>query len=174
MAHAFNLLRNSVLELDDILVLEDGIAQQIKSVRHIPANLSLLLDTGGELSGLGGNSKRTNLTREVAIELLNQLQAGTWIAVMQFNNFVELIQPWTRDRQASLKTLKTRLSTGKRARFSDAVAAAAQQLKARPEGSRHIVFITDGVDTPGGKIDRATAIKRLAATGATVHIISYT
>ena len=162
------------LELDDILVLEDGIAQQIKSVRHIPANLLLLLDTGGELSGLGGNSKRTNLTREVAIELLNQLQAGTWIAVMQFNNFVELIQPWTRDRQASLKTLKTRLSTGKRARFSDAVAAAAQQLKARPEGSRHIVFITDGVDTPGGKIDRATAIKRLAATGATVHIISYT
>ena len=162
------------LELEDILVLEDGVAQQIRSVRHIPANLLLVLDTGGELSGLGGNSKRTNLTREVAIELLNQLQAGTWIAVMQFNNSVELIQPWTQDRQGSLKTLKTRLSTGKRARFSDAVAAAAQQLKARPEGSRHIVFITDGVDTPGGKIDRATAIKRLAATGATVHIISYT
>jgi len=162
------------LELDDILVLEDGVAQQIRSVRHIPANVLLVLDTGGELSGPGGNSKRTSLTREVAIELLNQLQAGTWMAVMQFNNSVELIQPWTRDRQGSLKTLKTRLSTGKRARFSDAVAAAAQQLKDRPEGSRHVVFITDGVDTPGGKIDRAAAIKRLAATGATVHIISYT
>ena len=57
---------------DDILVLEDGVAQQIKSVRRIPANVLLVLDTGGELSGLGGLSKRTSLTRDVAIELLNQ------------------------------------------------------------------------------------------------------
>ena len=70
--------------------------------------------------------------------------------------------------------MKTKLSSGKRARFSDAVAAAAKQLQVRPEGSRHVVFITDGVDTPGGKISRAQAIKQLAATRATVHIISYT
>jgi VWFA-related protein len=93
---------------------------------------------------------------------------------MQFNNTVELIQPWTRDRNAILKTLKTKLSSGKRARFSDALAAAAQQLKDRPEGSRHVVLITDGVDSPGGKTDRAEAISRLSATRTTVHIISYT
>ncbi len=121
-----------------------------------------------------GSSKRTNLTRNVAIELVNQLTAGTSVALMQFNNSVELILPWTRDRQVILKALKTKLSSGKRARFSDAVAAAAQQLKDRPEGTRHVVFITDGVDTPGGKIDRNEAIKRLAAARATVHIISYT
>ena len=159
---------------DDILVLEDGVAQQIRSVRHIPANVVLVLDTGGELSGLGGLSKRTNLTRDVAIELLNQLPEGTWVATMQFNNSVELLQPWTRDRQATLKALKTKVSSGKRARFAEAVAAAAQQLKDRPEGSRHVVFITDGVETSGGKIDRAQAIKQLAATRTTVHIISYT
>jgi hypothetical protein len=28
------------------------------------------------------------------------------------------------------------------------------QLKDRPEGSRHVVMITDGVDSPGGKVDR--------------------
>ena len=159
---------------DDILVLEDGVAQQIKSVRRIPANVLLVLDTGGELSGLGGVSKRTNLTREVAIELLNRLREDTWVEVMQFNNAVELLQNWTRDRGATLKVLKTKLSSGKRARFTDAVAAAAQQLSDRPEGSRHVVFITDGVDTPGGKIARAQAIKQLAATRATIHIISYT
>nr|MDQ2937158.1 hypothetical protein [Acidobacteriota bacterium] len=38
------------VEPDDVLVLEDGVAQQIKSVRHIPANVVLVLDTGGELS----------------------------------------------------------------------------------------------------------------------------
>lgn len=159
---------------DDILVLEDGVAQQIKSVRHIPANVLLVLDTGGELSGLGGISKRTGLTRSVAIELLNQLPEGTSVEAMQFNNSVEVIQTWTRDRQVALKALKTKLSSGKRARFADAIAAAAEQLKDRPEGSRHVVFITDGVDTPGGRIDRAQAIKQLATTRATVHIISYT
>jgi VWFA-related protein len=159
---------------DDILILEDGEAQQIRSVRHIPANVVLVLDTGGELSGLGGLSKRTSLTRDTAIELMNRLSEGTWLATMQFNNKVELLHSWTRDRSSTLKVLKTKLSSGKRARFAEAVAAAAQLLKDRPEGSRHVVFITDGVDTPGGKIDRAQAIKQLAATRATVHIISYT
>lgn len=159
---------------DDILVLEDGVAQEIRSVRHIPANVVLVLDTGGELSGLGGISKRTSLTREVAIALLNQLRETTWVATMQFNNSAELLQNWTRDRAATLKVLKTKVSSGKRARFAEAIVAAAQQLKDRPEGSRHVVFITDGVDTPGGKIDRTQAMKQLAATRATVHIISYT
>lgn len=162
------------LEVDDVLVLEDGVAQQIRSIRHLPANVLLVLDTGGELSGLGGMSKRSGLTRDVAIQLLNNLQEGALVAVMQFSNAVEVIQPWTRDKQAILKVLKTKLSSGKRSRFSDAVAEAARQLADRPEGSRHVVFITDGVDTPGGKTDRAEAIKRLAAARATVHIISYT
>jgi VWFA-related protein len=159
---------------DDVLVLEDGVAQQIRSVRRIPANVLLVLDTGGELSGLGGMSKRTNLTRDVAIEFLNRLREDTWVEVMQFNNSVELLQNWTRDRPSTLKVLKTKVSSGKRARFSDAIVAAAQQLKDRPEGSRHVVFITDGVDSPGGKTDRAQALKQLAAARATIHIISYT
>lgn len=159
---------------DDILVLEDGVAQQIRSVRHIPANVVLVLDTGGELSGLGGMSKKTSLTRDVAAALVNQLSPNTWLATMQFNNRVELLQPWTQDRQAVLKALKNKLSSGKRARFADAIVAAAEQLKDRPEGTRHVVFITDGVETPGGKTDRQQAIKRLAAVRATVHVISYT
>ena len=159
---------------EDILVLEDGIAQPIKSVRRIPGNVILVLDTGGELSGLGGFSKKTSLTRDVALELLSRLREDIWVEVMQFNNSVDVLQTWTRDRPATLKVLKTKLSSGKRARFADAVAAAAQQLTDRPEGSRHVVFITDGVDSPGGKIDRAQAIKQLAAARATVHVISYT
>lgn len=162
------------LEPDDVLVLEDGVAQQVRSVRHIAANVLLVLDTGGEVSGLGGLSKSTNLTREVAMDLVRRLQEGSWVAVLQFSNSVEVIQPWTKDKQATLKTLKTKVSSGKRARFSEALAAAAQQLKGRPEGSRHVVMITDGVDTPGGKMDRAEAVRRLTAARATVHIISYT
>jgi VWFA-related protein len=159
---------------DDILVLEDGVAQPIKSVRRIPANVLLVLDTGGETSGLNGFSKKTSLTRDVAVEFLSRLREDIWIEVMQFNNKVDVLQPWTRDRGAALKALKNKLSSGKRARFADAVVAAAQELKDRPEGSRHVVFITDGVDTAAGKSERAQAMKQLAATRATVHVISYT
>jgi len=162
------------LELDDVLVLEDGVAQQIRSVRHIPANVLFVLDTGGELSGMGGMSKKTSLTRDVASQLVNRLENGASIAVMQSGNSAEMLQPWTTDKSAVLRTLKNKLVSTKRARISEAIANASVQLKDRPEGSRHVVMITDGVDSPGGKVDRAEAMKQLVAARATVHVISYT
>lgn len=162
------------LELDDILVLEDGVAQQLRSVRHLPANVLFLLDTGGESSGLGGMSKSTSLTRAVAAQLVTKLQEGASIAVMQSGNKAEMLQPWTTDKNAVLRTLKNKLISNKRSRISEAIATASVQLADRPEGSRHVVMITDGVDSPGGKVDRAEATKKLIAARATVHIISYT
>jgi VWFA-related protein len=162
------------LELDDVLVLEDGVAQQIRSVRHIPANVLFVLDTGGESSGLGGMSKKTSLTRDVASDLVLKLENGASIAVMQSGNAAEMLQPWTTDKSAVLRTLKNKLVSTKRSRISEAIAKAGVQLKDRPEGSRHVVMITDGVDSPGAKINRDEAIKQLIAARATVHIISYT
>ena len=162
------------LTTDDILILEDGKPQQVMSVRHLPANVLIVLDTGGETGGLGGMSKKTDLTKRVAMELVKSLHQGDWISVMQFNNKVELLQPWTTDREATQKVLKWKVSSGKRDVFSEAVLEAARQVRERPEGSRHVVFITDGVDTAGVKGDRAKAIQQLMAARATVHIISYT
>jgi hypothetical protein len=85
-----------------------------------------------------------------------------------------MLQPWTTDKTAVLKTLKTKLISTKRSRISEALVSAAQQLKERPEGSRHVVLITDGVDSPGGKVDRGEAIRKLIGARATVHVISYT
>jgi VWFA-related protein len=162
------------LVADDILVLENREPQQIRSVHQLAANVLIVLDTGGELSGLGGMSKRTNLTREVARELVRSLHRGDWMAVMQFNDKVDLLQKWTTNREEVLQTLKTKVSSGKRDVFSDAIVAAAQQMLERPEGSRHVVLVTDGVDTAGVKADRAKAIKQLIDARTTIHIISYT
>lgn len=162
------------LELNDVLVLEDGVIQQLRSVTHIPANVLFLLDTGGELSGMGGMAKSTSLTRQVASQLINKLQKGSSIAVMQSGNSTEMLQPWTTDKEAALKTVKNKLISAKRSRISEAIANASEQIKDRPEGARHVVMITDGVDSPGAKIKREDAIERLIAARATVHIISYT
>ena len=162
------------LELDDVLVLEDGVIQQLRSVRHIPANVLFVLDTGGESSGMGGMSKSTSLTRQVASQLVSKLQEGASIAVMQSGNKAEMLQPWTTDKNAVLKTLRSKIISAKRSRISEAIVDASVQMSERPEGSRHVVMITDGVDSPGGKVDREQALKKLVAARATVHIISYT
>lgn len=162
------------LELEDILVLEDGVAQQLRSLRHIAPNVLFVLDTGGESSGLGGRSKSTSLTRQVASELIAKLQNGTSIAVMQSGNTAEMLQPWTTDKNVVLKTLKTKLISTKRSRISEAIINAAEQLKDRPEGTRHVVMITDGVDSAGANVGRGEAMSKLIAARATVHIISYT
>jgi VWFA-related protein len=157
------------LEIDDVLVLEDGRPQQIRSIQHLPANVLLLLDTGNEL-GL----KNTNLTREVAMRIISTLNPGNRIAVMQFATRPELLQSWTTDRAALAKVLKTKLNSGKTSRLANAIAAASDQFKDTPAGTRHIVLITDGVDAPGGRVTMTSALKQLNSIQVSVHIVSYT
>ncbi len=162
------------LEVDDVLVLEDGEPQQIKSVRHIPANVLLILDTGGDSNGLGGLSKKTSTTRDIALRLISRLRPGDRIAVLQSSNQAELIQPWTDDVGKVVRVLMTKLFATKRSRIFETMNKAAQILSDQPEGSRHVVLITDGVESPGGKVNLADATKQLVEARATVHVISYT
>jgi VWFA-related protein len=157
------------LEVGDVLVLEDGVAQQIRSIQRLPVNVLLLLDTGNQL-GL----KNTNTTSAVALRLISGIHDGNRIAVMQFANRPELLQTWTTDKAAIAKVLKTKVNSGKSSRLADAIAAASDQFKDTPAGTRHIVLITDGVDTPGGRVTMANALKQLNSIQASVHIISYT
>ena len=157
------------LDVDDVLVLEDGQPQQVRSIRQLPSNVLLLLDTGNQL-GL----KDTNLTRQLAMRVIASLHDADNIAVMQFSTRPELLQAWTTNRLALARVLKTKLISGKSSRLTDAIVAATAQFKETPSGTRHIVLITDGVEAPGSRITIAEAVKQLNSVQATVHIISYT
>jgi len=157
------------LTIDDVLVLEDGQQQQIKSIQHLPANVLLLLDVGNQL-GL----KDTNLTRDVAMRVINNLFAGNRIAVIQFAMKPELLQTWTTDKPGIARVLKTKMISGKSSRLADAIATAADQIKDTAPGTRHIVIVSDGVDTPGGKVTMTNALKQLNSIQASVDILSYT
>ncbi|HEX7721173.1 MAG TPA: VWA domain-containing protein [Pyrinomonadaceae bacterium] len=157
------------LTIDDVLVLEDGQQQQIKSIQHLPANVLLLLDVGNQL-GL----KDTNLTRDVAMRVINNLFAGNRIAVIQFAMKPELLQTWTTDKPGIARVLKTKMISGKSSRLADAIATAADQFKDTAPGTRHIVIVSDGVDTPGGKVTMTNALKQLNSIQASVDILSYT
>lgn len=158
------------LELNDVLVLEDGVQQPIKSVRHIPANVLLVLDVDNQITLV----KDTKTTRALALGVISHLRKGDEVAVMQFGNGVKVLQDWTASTEGIPEILKTKLFGGKRGRLSEAMVASAQMFKDKPAGSRHVVLITDGIETPGGKVAYSAAVKQLIAAQATVHIISYT
>ena len=158
------------LEMTDILVLEDGEQQQIRSIRHIPSSVLLVLDLDNQIT----LAKNTSTTREVAQRVVSRLRKGDAAAVLQFGNGVKVLQNWTTELAPISDVLKTKLLGGKRGRLSEALVAAAGMLKDRAPGSRHIVLITDGIETPGGKVAYKDAVKQLMAAQATVHIISYT
>ena len=158
------------VEMNEILVLEDGVPQDIRSVRRIPASILLLIDTSAAVT----LAKDIKITRAVALRLVAALRAGDHISVLQFSDRPQLLQDWTTDTQLVAQVLKTKLSGTKRERLSEAMMAAVAQLKDRPAGSRHVVLITDGVETPGGKVSYEEAVKQLSAAQATVHVISYT
>src|SRR6266852_3432827 len=162
------------LEIDDVLVLEDGEPQKIRSVRHIPANVLFILDTGGDGNGLSGLSKKTSTTRAVALKVISRLPEGDRIAVMQSSNQAELLQSWTDDVDEVTRTLTWKMFATKRSRIFETMTKAAQLLSDQPEGSRHVILITDGVESPGGKVAVNEAIKQMVAARATVHVISYT
>ncbi|HEX8709921.1 MAG TPA: VWA domain-containing protein [Pyrinomonadaceae bacterium] len=158
------------LELDDILVLEDGVSQQIRSIRHIPASVLLVLDVDNQIT----LAKRTDTTRAIAARLLSHLRKGDEAAILQFGNGVNLMQNWTGEFAGIPRLLRTKLYGGKRGRLSEAMVAAAELLKERPQGTRHVVLITDGIETPGGRVAYSDAVRQLIAAQATVHVISYT
>ena len=158
------------LELNDILVIEDGVQQQIRSIRHIPASVLLVLDVDSQIT----LAKRPETTRNIALRLLSHLRKNDEVAVLQFGNGVQVLQNWTTEAEHLPQILKTKLQPGKRGRLSEAMVASAAMLKDKPAGSRHVVLITDGIETPGGRVAYADAVKQLIAAQATVHVISYT
>ena len=156
------------LELNDIIVLEDDEMQEVRSVRRIPANVLLVLDTSGGINPM----MRTNTTRAVALAIVSALKTGDQLAVIQAGDRVETLQDWTTDTESLRRVLKTKLSSGRKKRISESLIEAARQLKNQPTGSRQVVLVTDGVEPN----DRSyiEAVRQLIAAQATVYVISYT
>ena len=156
------------VEIGDLLVRENGVAQPLKSVYRMPASVLLLVDTGEELN----RAKNVRLTREVAAALISGLRPEDQMAVIQVNNQVELLQPWTTDQASAAKSLN-QLLPGKRSLLMKGLFAAVEQFKNIPQGNSHLVLISDGVDRPGQQTDLREAYQALLATNVTLHVISY-
>jgi VWFA-related protein len=169
VAYDFKGRFDPTLQKDDVLVLEDGEPQRVRSVRRVPANVLLVFDMGGLMTA----TRSMNTTRDIALKFVAGLGPGDRAAVIQNSTRVELLSDWTADAAAVGRVLRTQLFSSRSSRLSRCLLAAADKLRERPVGNTHVFIFTDGVESQGDKALFEGALKRLAATQATAHVIAY-
>lgn len=153
----------------DLVITDNDILHQPTSVRRIPANVLVVMDTGGELRSI----KDLDLTRRVALEVIDKLRPEDSIALMQYSDKPEIVCEWTKDRRELIGCInKTKF--GHRDSFVSALDMAREFLMRNPADNRHLVLITDGTDSKPGTSAKFDAFQRLAETDISVHVISYT
>lgn len=158
------------LVLEDLMVVEDRVPHSIASLRRVPANVLIVLDTGGEMR----LAKNLKTTREVAANLVNSFDKENALAVMQYSDKPEILVEWTNDKAQILQAINVKSNFGKRSRFVEAINLAAKFLNSRPNENRHLVLITDGIDSVAKKGEREAALQNLLAANVSVHVLSYT
>ncbi len=155
---------------EDLVIVEDGRLLQATSVRRTPASVLIVLDTGGELRAV----KNITQTRNTAKALVEKLDPGNSIAVLEYHDKARILTEWTTDKSQVLYDLDKKLIFGKRSVFSSALELATKFLSKSELENRHLVLISDGTDSIWSNERRNEALKKVLATNINVHVISYT
>jgi VWFA-related protein len=161
----------SDLRVEDLVINEDGRLHQATSVRRTPANVLILLDVGGEIA----YAKRRAATSAAAKGLVSALRENDSVAVMQYGDKVEILSEWTQDKPSVLDALSDKkLGYGKRSAFILALTKAVEFFRNTSLENRHLVLISDGVDSFNELRLKNLAVRNLLSSDINVHVISYT
>ncbi len=156
------------LEPTDVLVLEDGTPQRVRSVRRLAANVIVVFDMGGQITDMP-----TKTPRDTALKIVSSLRPGDSVAVVQNSGRVETLHDWTTDAASAAHAIKTRFFSSKRSRLSECLLAAAAKAKEKLVGNTHVVIFTDGVEARDDPKLFGEAVRQIAATQATTHVVTY-
>ena len=153
----------------DLVITENDILHQPSSVRRIPANVLIVMDTGGEMRQV----KSLDQTRKTARAVVAALKPEDSIAVLQYGDTAEIVAEWTSDKEAISRAIG-RTKFGRRSVFVEALDLATDFLLKNPLENKHLVLITDGTDSSGNVAAKKQAMQRLLSTEISVHVLSYT
>ncbi len=169
---AFDRAGNPVSSVrpEDVVIRENDRLLRPSSIRNIPASVLIALDTGGEIR----QKKNIVTTRRAGLNVLYGLETGVSVAVMNFHDRAEMLSEWGTDRGEQETAIASRTKFGQRASFTEALKLAIKTLKIAPTENRHLVLITDGLDSNTPPEERTAALAEVWASGITVHILSYT
>ncbi len=152
----------------DLVITENDVLHQPTSVRRIPANVLIVMDTGGEMRWV----KTLDRTRKVARVVLNSLRPEDSVAILQYADDAVIASEWTTDR-AQTNAAIGRTNFGIKSVFVDALKLASDFLNSGDLENKHLVLITDGTDSSGDFTKKNAVIKKLLSTDIAVHLISY-
>ena len=153
------------LTAEDFTVFEDGVRQKLAAFSAVdePFNLALLLDTSGS------TQDEISKMQKAARRFLDLLRPQDRIAVLQFNQQVELIKDLTNDRQALEKSLDE-LQAGSGTAFYDALQLSLDDVFKSVTGRKAIIALTDGVDS-FGKTTYEKLMPQLESAGITLYFL---
>src|SRR5437762_940886 len=150
------------LKRDDFIISEDGVKQDITHFGQdsLPLSVLLLIDRGGCLDPFGEH------VRHAALDAISHLKAVDEVAVMSYHNNVELLQGFTRDRNAIAGALNHVPPHDEQADhcLNKGLFDAAEYMirSGNPIGRRVVIAITgitrsfDCADGPSGKLAAQT------------------
>ncbi len=153
----------------DLVITENDVLHQPTSVRRIPANVLIVMDTGGDMRAM----KSLDQTRKVAAAVVDALRPGDSIAVMDYADKVEILSEWSSDKGVALAAVK-HANFGRKSMFIDAMKQAMTFMARSGIENKHIVLISDGTDSTGRSSEKFDTLQRLLATDISVHVLSYT
>ena len=153
----------------DLVITENNILHQPESVRRVPANVLIVMDTGGELRSM----KSIDQTRKVARAVAASLREGDSVALLNYSDKAEIAAEWTTDKK-QISQAVGRTKFGRKDAFADALKLSREFLTRSGLDNKHLVLITDGTDTVRGQSAKFDELQRLLATDISVHVISYT
>lgn len=153
----------------DLVITDNNILHQPSSVRRIPANVLIVMDTGGELRSV----KSLDQTRKTARAVINSLRPEDQVAVIQYADSAEIVTEWTTNKQLALAAI-WRTKFGRLSAFVPALNLARGFMMKSSLENKHLVLITDGTDSTGDPSAKNDALRALLATDISVHVLSYT
>ncbi len=152
----------------DLVIMEDGRLQLANTVRRVPANVLIMLDTGGTMRG------NLSATISAAKTLIGSLVEGDLIAVYQLGDKSQMIADWSPNKAAAAESVQKNLAFGRRTALYRALGDAAGYFPKDRNENRHLVLITAGLDSFNDESIKQAAMSKLLSTDINVHVISYT
>jgi len=153
---------------DDVVITENNILHAPESLKRIPANVLIVMDTGGEMRSM----KTLDDTRRVARALVGNLRAEDSVAILQYADKAVITSEWSTDKEQISKSIG-RTKFGIHSAFVDALNLARSFLMNGELENKHLVLITDGTDSSTDLSKKNAAMKSFLSTDIAVHVLSY-
>jgi VWFA-related protein len=153
------------LPREHFAVLEEDTPQRVTAFESQSAGVSvaLLLDTTGSME------RALPALKNAAMKLIADLRGLDAVAVYSFAENVNLLQPFTNDKEAAERAVLRTTAAGETALY-DALVRVAREISGR-SGKKVIVVFTDGEDNKS-VLTAEAAVRRAKNTGAPVYTLA--